>query len=84
MLLIVLLSIIVILYSVYIFYIVRFLNHAFKNYFVYFNEKEENVEEKYLPFHRYIGENLPKLEIYFCAIFLAPLRILNVILILIT
>lgn len=84
MILCIVLLILTVLYIAYIYKIVKFLDYAFNKYFIHFTEDEKNVEEKYRPYHRKIRKDLPKVEIYLCAIFLAPFRIFNVILILLT
>lgn len=65
---------------IYLVVILRFIYQAFTKYFKYFESPEKNLEEKYKPFERVMQAKKYQFEVYFCAIFLAPFRMLTVIL----
>lgn len=60
-------------------FIIRFMHKMIFKQFKYLEKRDPNIEERFKPFERIDRDKWNIMEIYFCAVFLLPIRLLTII-----
>ena len=71
--------IIITLFFIWAAYIISFFSHLINKKLIRYKHLDTNLDEKYKPFERFDYNEWNKCEIYFCAVFLLPIRIAIII-----